>query len=458
MKALRGRLQATTTDEAGLGMAEVLVAMMVFAIIMVSVAYTLLSSFTFTNDSRSRVIASNLASQEIDLVRSTSNLMNLLTVAPRTQLVSGVPFTVTRTVSWVSNTGTDVNCGSDTGSLQYKRVHVEVSWPKMVGSPIAIDTLLAPTSKINTDSQGTILVSAKTSTGAPDPGVAISVSPNPGSAAPVTDAQGCSYIFKVPPASYTVTASQTGYLDPNQNPAPSQTMTVVAGASSSAGFTFGQQATATITYASNNTALTPTIPGNLNASFISTANTWVTPSTAPGLVNLFPSTTYTVEAGAFLSAADVSGGCVSPDPGSWLPGTNAAGKTIQSPAPVPLSLNPGQLGSVGIPMGVVTIKNTAGFTASANIVATTTTPVSGSGDPGCSKAMSYKFTTAMPKAKNSTLTVALPYGTWAFKMDTNATPTTTVTAAQLSIPTGVTTGTAISAGGTVTLDPRVVVP
>jgi prepilin-type N-terminal cleavage/methylation domain-containing protein len=460
VKSLRARLSRDNADaQAGFSLIEVMVAMMVFAIISVGVVFTLLSSFSLSNESRSREVAANLAAQEIDLDRSTSNIFNLLTAPPRTVQVpaGGITYTVNRTVSWVDNSGNDVNCGSESGTLQYKRIHFEVSWPGMIGSPVTVDTLLAPTSVLSADTLGTILVSAKNAAGAGDSGATITVSPSPGSSAPATDSNGCSYVLNVPPASYTVTASETNYLDPNQSALPSQTRTVVAGSSASAQFLLDLRATVAVTYATNYATLSPKIPTNLTATFEKSTGNYTTPATSVGSVYLYP-TTYTAVAGSYLSAADVSGGCLSADPGSWLPGTNSAGKTIQSPPPITLPLTPGGAGSAALPMGVVTIKNTAGFSSNAYITAKTTTPVAGLGDPGCPNTMSYTFGQIMPKATNSTVTLALPYGTWSLQMGTAATPTTTVTTAQESVPTGVTIGTTVSAGGLVTLDPRQVTP
>ena len=49
--------------DAGLSLVEVIVAMMVFTIISIGVAYTITNSLVLTRDSRARAVATNLAAQ-----------------------------------------------------------------------------------------------------------------------------------------------------------------------------------------------------------------------------------------------------------------------------------------------------------------------------------------------------------------------------------------------------------
>lgn len=454
MKILRARLGLDSASDAGFSLIEVMVAMMVFMIIATGVAYTMLSSFALTNDSHFRLTAADLASQEIDQDRATASIVDLSSKGPWTEQVGNQTFTVTRTVSWVDDDGDDVNCGSGNDAVEYKRINVQVSWPGMIGEPVSVDTLLTPSQVVDSEALGSVFVHVTTASGAPAQGVTVSVTPNPGSTPAATDSQGCSYLLDVQPGTYTVSVSEPNGIDPTQSTDPTRAITVTAGATSSASFSMDTEGVATLQYASNYPSLSPLLPTNLPVTFVSTAVAdYTTGTTTPATVDLYPSTYTAVDAGAFVPATAPSGVCQSPDALSWPSGTNSSGQAVASPAPVPLALTPGGAGTVGVPMGVVTVTNTAGFRSNAYLTATNTTAVSGSADPGCAVTTTYTFGKVMSSAKGSAVTVALPFGTWTLKMDTNSTPTTAVTASQLSAP-AVATGTTISTSGVVTLDPR----
>jgi prepilin-type N-terminal cleavage/methylation domain-containing protein len=445
--------RANSLDD-GFTLIEVMVAMMIFMIIATGVAYTMLSSFTLTNDSHFRLTAVNLASQEIDQDRATASIVDLSTKSPWTEQVGGQTFTVTRTVSWVDNNGNDVSCGSGTATLQFKRINVQVTWPGMVGNPVSVDTLLAPSEVVDSAVLGSIFVHVTTAAGAPAQGVTVTVTPSTGTTPAATDSQGCSYLVDVQPGAYNVSVTEPGTIAPTQSTDPSKAITVAAGASSSASFSLDTEAVATLDYASNYPSLSPQLPTNMPDTFVSTIGDSATAANTPATVDLYPTTYSATDAGNFVPSTASTGVCQSPDAQSWPNGTNGSGQTISSPMPQPLALSPGGSGSIGVPMGVVTLKNSAGYSSNAYISATTTTPVPGSADPGCSVATTYVFGQLMNKAKGSTVMVALPFGTWQFKMDTNSTPKTTLGSAQLSVPAGA-AGTSISSSGIVTLDPRV---
>ena len=121
---LRDRLRA----DDGMGLVEVLVALMIFAIIAVGMAYSLLSIQRLTAESVSREIATNLAAAEIDWAQSQPDAFKVLS-RTTTQTVDGTTYTIRTSVGWVSTTGASGSCGTGGGNLQYKRVNVEVTWP-----------------------------------------------------------------------------------------------------------------------------------------------------------------------------------------------------------------------------------------------------------------------------------------------------------------------------------------
>lgn len=462
MKTLKSTLRRIRTSESGVSLIEVIVAMMIFAIISVGVSYSLLSAFTITNDSRSRAVATNLAAQEIDLDRSAADFFGLVsTTTPKLVQVpagTGLTYSISRTVSLVYGSGGDVDCNSSSASsMLYKRIHVAITWPKMIGTAVVADTLLAPSTKISIDTLGTILVSTRTSAGAPLAGVTVAVSPNPGSTPTPTDSLGCGYVLKVPPGTYSVQVSKTGYIDPFQNQTPSKTVTVNAGQSTSAGFTLDKYGTVGWSYQSTSGAA---LPNNLVTSFMSTYGVYQTPATTPTTAQLYPSTEYDVVAGSYVPTTGPGTGCPSVNPAAWPSYTNTAGKTVAAAAPASVSFPPGPTGTVPagtLGMGAITITNPTAQTTNLYVVATSAASFV-SGDPGCTGApQSITFGQILGKAKSSTVTIALPYGAWTLKIGTSATPTTAVASTSLSVPTGA-SGVTIASSGAFTFDPRVVQP
>src|SRR5699024_11138854 len=98
-------------DDSGISLVEVLVAMMVFAIISLGVAYSLGTMMVQVRDARAREVASNLAAQEIDVARATANVANLFEVVRPVATVNGIPFTVHRTTRWITDAATGGACG-----------------------------------------------------------------------------------------------------------------------------------------------------------------------------------------------------------------------------------------------------------------------------------------------------------------------------------------------------------
>ncbi len=165
--------------DAGLSLLEVVIAMFVFAIVSIAVVHSLTSVLTVTRDSRNREIASNLASQEIDLARDAANIFGLFT-DDRTVALNGENFTVVRTTQWENSTATSTDpCGQGGGLLRFKKVNITVTWEHMrPGSePVFANTVISPSTRINNPQMGTILVSVLDAAGNGVQGVTVSAVP-----------------------------------------------------------------------------------------------------------------------------------------------------------------------------------------------------------------------------------------------------------------------------------------
>lgn len=461
MNTLRRRLIEARASESGLSLIEVIIAMMIFAMIATGIGYTMLAALSLTKDSSARQQAANLAAQEIDLTRSIDNLFNLVDKTTTTT-INGRTFTIQRTARWVSDPNVDQRCGIGGGILRYKRVNVTVAWSGMTSSVATVraDTLIDPGVRINDPDLGTILVSVSDSGGNPVAGATVKVAPGakpngakPLSAQPaVTDAQGCTYALMVDPGNYDVTISKSGYVDIQQNAAPSKPVSVDASSASAAEVTLDLGGKFPLNYATNYVG-SRELPAKLDVSFVSTYPTSIQ-SNAPASALLFPFTGgYEVLAGVYNDPAYPATFCKSVDPREWPAGTAAGANYLAGVRPDAVAAVPGGTAPTAkIPMGVVKVTMTNDNNRYLVAIAQSSGP-SGTADPGCDIGTIYNFGT---KAKNATVTIALPFGSWKLYSATTVTGTTT----QISISSiqPLTPAQKTTSGNVVTLDPRAVAP
>ncbi|GAA1522440.1 type II secretory pathway pseudopilin PulG [Agromyces terreus] len=471
--------EAHPADDAGMGLVEVLVAMLVFAIVALSVAYSLTFTLANTRDSKARQIALNLASQEIDKVRAIGDPFKVLTeTTPVTQ--DGETYSIQRSTSWISTAGTDAPCSIAAGTLQYKRVNVTVTWTNMgpTGIPARTDTLLAPASRINDPAKGTLLVSIKGADGLGEPGVSFTITPGTGVALEPTDAEGCSFVLGVAPGTYTVRPSRPNYLDIDQVSAPTKSVVIVAGASASAAFQYDLRGTFPLRYASNALRLptqTPAVPARrieypneLVTTFINSNGVWAYPSpvvesavTAPAAgIGSWTKELHPWQIGYQAFAGPTTATCTVHDPQAWPP-TTATPPLVGSRSPLQSAAPGGTSTDLDVPMGLVDVLRPSGSANDARtflIAVRQSAPVA-TGQPACTgSTLQYNFGSVLASTTVAAR-VALPFGSWKLYA---VTATATATPAESNVlKTGVTLrtpGVVPNTDGGFALDPRGVAP
>lgn len=443
-------------NEDGLTLVELVVALMVFALIAVSVAYSSVTILKASRNSQGESVAANLAAQEIDLARSAGDVFKLVDTE-REVPVGGVTYKIARLTSWVDSSGGDQACGAGGGVLQYKRVNVSVTWP---GSNAAVraDTLVAPSSKINDPTKGTILVRVQDEDGIGVPGIAVSaepaaVTPNTAEAltlAPLpTDSQGCSYILKVTAGTYDVTVEKSGYISSEQKHPATAVAGVGPGLSASAVFNYNNASNVAITYAANSTSTSPKLPEQMMTTFVNSYDNFQAPlpslnGSLKGKIARYPYRAgYELVVGSFNPDAPT---CLAPDPTQWLPKANGA----YGVRPPLVETSPGSAPEVNAPMGLFSVVNSG--TADLYLHATSAAPKL-PGEPSCSTPVTYNFGQVLKK--NTTTKFALPYGSWSFSTSTSSAGTKTAVAGAALV---VTPDQGTLTGSFITLDPRTVVP
>ncbi|UZN05160.1 prepilin-type N-terminal cleavage/methylation domain-containing protein [Cellulomonas sp. S1-8] len=449
------RLHRVTRDERGLSLVEVLVAMLIFAMVSAGLAYSMIGTLNLTREARVRVVAANLAAEEIDLARDTADLFALLDET-RSVTLNGDVFRVQRSTQWVSDPAADFSCGSGGGTLRYKRVNVTVTWGGMRASalPVRSDTVLNPDDHINDPTKGTILVSVLRADGTGNQNVTITASPTTGSVINSTDAQGCTYVLRVPPGTYDIRAQRTGHVSDAQVVAPMQTVSVTPGTTASVGFQLDQAATFNATLAPGAPVGTKVPTGTpVPVSVVSTYGI-ATPASVGGGGTLAPR--YSLH--PFTSGYQpFAGSCLSSDPRAW-PEVVEAGTTFRADLPEPVAAAPGGTVTMPVAMGLVQITGGGSGTylrAESMSPATTEPPT-----PGCVSIVSYTYGNVVPAAA-ATVVIALPYGTWRLLQGNSTSQTNVVSGTRItplllpapSVPQRITT----TAAGVITVDPRMAV-
>ncbi len=465
--------------EAGFSVIEVMVAMMVFAVMSIGIAYGIANSLQLTQTNRGRETAVALASQDIDTLRqtaaaSTGGIFKVLSRAgeDNKKTIGSVTYQVDRAVRWVQSDGATGACGTSNGKLAYKSVVETVTWPNPRGgsSTTSVSSAIAPSDAVTDPGYGTVIISVTTASGAPAAGVGISIAPvSGGGGSPLTtpvlptDDQGCSYAVNVTQGDYTVTANAGGGIDTNQGqPSVQSPISVTAGASAPVPFVYDQASRLTLQYATGHQATLPTnMPTTLSstAGGLDTIRPWdlastslnVTSASRPS-VPVFPFTSgYTVYAGPYSNTPGASTSCLSPNPSSWSTpdAENAIGVS-----PPTVATAPGQPSTADVQMGVATVTGVKG-----RYVTAVSSVNPAAGDPGCAAGMTMRF----PVSTTDTATIALPFGTWTISSGTTFGSTSkNEIAAKASNVKPVTNGmvnqkttlVVINYDNTLTLDPR----
>lgn len=441
MRALREKLRRR--DDDGFTIAEVMVALLIFALMSTGSIYATISMLQVTRDARNRQVAANLAAQEIDAVRAAQDVMTVVDNSV-TSVQNGTTFYMSRTSSWVPASGAGSSpCGASDGgaNLRYKEVTVSVTWDGMRSqtSPVTSNTLLNPRDPVVDETKSTILVTVIGADGTGRQGVTVTAS-GASAASATTDNQGCAYLLKVTPGNYTVKVSKNNYVDQDQQSTSAASAYVEAGATASVQFQYDEKATFALSYAPEYVLAPPASKVRTIAALPVTfansyASTVVTPTSATNAM------TQSFGLHPFASGYSVyAGTCTSANPEAW-----------GAEPPAPVGTVGGSTVSVPVPMGVVLVTLPSGGAKELVAVpATSTVP----GDPGCANLASgttYSFGSAstFTISGGTTTAVALPYGSWQLKWGG-----TVVTAAQMT-PVGIPAHTTVGPGNNVvTFDPR----
>ncbi len=393
-------------DERGFTLLELVVAVGVFAILASALFAGIASALNLNRNNRNRSISANLASQEMDKIRSTAFTALPLGLTSSTQSVDGVPYTVQREAEWTSTTASTGPCDAAGGTPALLRVRVTVSWASMTGTqPVVSDTVLTPPVGAYDPNTGHIAVKILDNDAAPELGVPVQVTGGAVNRTLSTSSDGCAFFDHLTPGTYTVQLIAAGSVDRQGVASPFQTAGVTAGQVTSVAFDYDRAAALSLTLGDSGGR---TVPANVPVTL---ANTQFVPSgtklfagtgAARTIGGLFPSNNgYEPFAGSCLDAdpeGPASGG------GAIWPGGQ------RQPA---ISASPATTSTGTVPMAGLDVLVTKTGVAAAGATVTATH----AGDTGCPGGVTYSLGVTDVTGKAS---AALPWGVWTIQATVGA--------------------------------------
>jgi Tfp pilus assembly protein PilV len=213
--------------EAGFALVEVMVSAVLLIVLALAMLPVLDISASRAGTNRSRSVASNLAKDEQQRMRSLDVSQSLGNYrGTQTKTVDGVDYTVTSRTDWVRDDSGQVSCTTDKNAVQYLKLTTTVTWPRMNGTqPVLEESLLAPPVGEYGPTVGTLVVQVSKADATPAAGLSVSAA----SVSDVTNSLGCAVFANVAAGSTVVNVSSPGWVTPNGAASISDPVTVVAG-------------------------------------------------------------------------------------------------------------------------------------------------------------------------------------------------------------------------------------
>jgi prepilin-type N-terminal cleavage/methylation domain-containing protein len=213
----RDRVRSRAASERGFTLIEVLVAALITLIISAGVATALISATDYTSLARGQTNAQAVAEQDQERLKSMTDAQLTSLHQTRTVTNGNSQWTVTSTATFLNASGGS-SC-TTTGTAFFK-LNSTVTQGAV--------TLASVGTIITRPLAGSLVVPVQDQTAAPLSGVGITVvgQQTNYTASATTDVNGCVAFAGLPTDSYTITARDPGFVDPNGNASPSETATV----------------------------------------------------------------------------------------------------------------------------------------------------------------------------------------------------------------------------------------
>lgn len=235
-------------SEDGFALIEVVMSAAVLILVVLGTLAALDSAAGTTAANKARTVAATLAETDQERLRSMRTLdVDQMNLEPYSVTVAGVTYTVESKAAWVTDASDEeVGCGlggqNEEGS--YLRITSTVTPPARgaAAKPVVLSSIVAP--QVGADSQGSLAVLVKNAAGQPVQGLSVAAAPS--GRVEGTNALGCAIFGGLEAGNHTATLGQSGWVDRDGNPAPSQVASVTAGSLSTLEFAYDVAASVTI--------------------------------------------------------------------------------------------------------------------------------------------------------------------------------------------------------------------
>lgn len=411
VRAARGRLASPRRPQAaaddGFGLVEAVISALVLMLFSGAVFGMIGTTLRVSKVDRQRVAASNLASREMEITRTKlrgGDAAVLAVVGAGTvtnpdptgaagaSVVDGVPYTVTRTATWLpTGTGTSACDGGATVTYPAVHVNVVVTWSNMGAvQPVTTDSIVTPNKSLLNSGFSYVAVKVVTYAGAPSAGRPVAVSGPSGSWTVQTDSAGCAVFGLSTSGAHQFSMSEPGYVDFASSTPASQNVDATAGSFKQVGFTWDRAVTLDVALvAPAGFALPAQLPS------ITAFNTGLPSNGTPPNTRNVPATgagsTLMTGLGPYSNGYAVwAGGCADANPASDP--TNGTATNV-----VPAA---GQTAQATVTLGALQVTGPPNVT----IVATNV-------DGNCVSAADQTITLGVTDINGQLLT-SLPYGSW----------------------------------------------
>jgi Tfp pilus assembly protein PilV len=387
-------LRDRCAGEGGWALIETMVSAVLLIAITIAVASSLDTASRATAENKGRSVAATLAEQDQERMRAmtVTQLSNYHPAAQSIATPDGATYSVASRSDWIrDSTNAPESCSSNNTQPDYLRITSTVT-SAVVGTdiqPVVQRSVVAPPVGALGPNQGTFSVKMLDGASNPVPNFGVSAASSSNSYSDVTNSLGCAVFGYIPSGkTYTATASQSGYVDPDGN----------ASATASAVVNAGKVTNVQLSYArAGSIVATLTGPAPSSSGIMIAQSKWS--STAPRAWPATAGQTSVTATGLFpFSTSNYSvyaGTCAAADPS--LNGGTAPTALVTPNGTTPVT--------VKLPPITVTVKKSGTTPASADIKLT----ASGS---GCTDTTTVTTTTG-------TATIKMPYGTYDVCADDN---------------------------------------
>ncbi len=392
-------------SDGGFSIVSVMVAISILTVVLIP-ATKILSTLAATSANiRDRVVASNLANQQVELLTAqakvgfTQLVSTGLGTSSVNQTVNGLNYSVATTLSWRPGVGGS-SCGSsDEGSSTLQpllQVEIAVNWPSLSQhGPVRESTTLVPPTADFSNLTGNLSVRVVGASGAGSNDIPVTVTGPSSTSTAYTDSNGCAFFPFLPAGNYTTSLSSPEgqlWVDQSGNQNPSQIAGVSIGNTTAAEFTYDRAGQLDLNLP--NSSEFPALPGaeiSVANPLVSTSGVVFEPNGSTNVNGFFPfANGYQVWLGNCFSGSQTG-------PNSSLPFT---------------VVYPGQSSNANIGASDLTLSVTMGGSALANaqVSLTEVDPVTSKPLTGCQSTGS--FTDAGTTNSSGVLKLSVPLGSY----------------------------------------------